>query len=101
MHHSGGIPAWWLITIGVVVGLANGLPLIASNPTVQKVTNPLGITGLLIRMEAYPPWQSSQTKRFGRILACSVATLSLAWGIVEALANNEAFVRSLVHLYQQ
>jgi hypothetical protein len=88
MVHRDGIPAWWLMTIGVVVGTYQGLSLVGNHPMVQRVANKLRVERIVTWMVTYPAWQSPGTKRFGRIAAFSVAMVALAWGVAKAIAGS-------------
>lgn len=78
--HKEGVPNWPLIGAGLVVAAWNGLGLIGNHPTVQIISNKLGVGRIVAWTSAYPPWQTPGMKRVGRIGAVSLGLALVVWG---------------------
>jgi hypothetical protein len=76
-----GIPAWWLISIGVVLIAWHALALMGNHPNVQRISANLGVQRFVAWRVSYPPWQSANARLFGRIATILFGLGFIVWGI--------------------
>ena len=77
-----GIPAWWLISIGVILIAWHAVALVGNHPIVQQISANLGVQRFVAWRVSYPPWQSANTRLYGRIAAILSGVGFIVWGVL-------------------